>query len=357
MASGATLRFAEQLAISIQESSQVGEARRKVANMLQQSGLSEAIRSNAAIVVNELANNLIRHAGGGEILFRLTQLEGRQLIDFWSIDRGPGIPNVSKALEDGFSTFGGAGTGLGAIKRLSSEFDLYTSSAAGPNPGPGTNSNTGAVLFSRIDTAPERHPAFSHFSFAGLSKPAPHEIECGDAWRVALQGDRLSLFMADGLGHGPQAALASEAAAAEFAAQPFDDLETMFARMHQRLRTTRGAAVAALRIEPANRVMQYLSVGNIAGVAKEVSAPNSKGLMSHNGTIGLEYRTPKSLTLPLASDSLVILHSDGLQTRWKLENYPGLQSRSPGVIAGVLYRDFTRHRDDATVAVVKVQFR
>jgi hypothetical protein len=94
-------------------------------------------------------------------------------------------------------------------------------------------------------------------------------------------------------------------------------------------------------------------VGNIAGIFKPISEARAKGLMANNGSIGLEYRKPIAVALPLEEEAIVVMHSDGLQTRWRLEDYPGLQTRSPGLIAGVLYRDFTRHRDDATVAVVR----
>jgi hypothetical protein len=47
------------------------------------------------------------------------------------------------------------------------------------------------------------------------------------------------------------------------------------------------------------------------------------------------------------------MHSDGLSSRWTLESYPGLKQRDSTLIAAVLYRDFGRSRDDATVLVVK----
>jgi hypothetical protein len=50
---------------------------------------------------------------------------------------------------------------------------------------------------------------------------------------------------------------------------------------------------------------------------------------------------------------VLVLHSDGLTSHWKLAAYSGLHVRHAAVIAGVLYRDFRRANDDVTVVVVK----
>ena len=51
--------------------------------------------------------------------------------------------------------------------------------------------------------------------------------------------------------------------------------------------------------------------------------------------------------------ALCVLHSDGLQTQWDLDDYPGLQMRAPAIVAGILLRDFSRRRDDAMVLVAR----
>ena len=58
---------------------------------------------------------------------------------------------------------------------------------------------------------------------------------------------------------------------------------------------------------------------------------------------------------PFEPDWLLILHSDGLSANWSFDKYPGLFHRHPSVIAGVLFRDFRRQRDDATVIVMRLQ--
>ena len=58
-------------------------------------------------------------------------------------------------------------------------------------------------------------------------------------------------------------------------------------------------------------------------------------------------------TAPWPAGALVLLHSDGLASHWTLDRYPGLSARYPTLVAGVLYRDHRRGRDDTTVVVAR----
>jgi hypothetical protein len=78
-------------------------------------------------------------------------------------------------------------------------------------------------------------------------------------------------------------------------------------------------------------------------------------LFSHNGTVGVLVRKMHAFEYMLPVGGVLIMHSDGLQSRWSLASYPGLQSRHPAVIAAVLARDFDRQRDDLTVLVARVE--
>jgi hypothetical protein len=77
--------------------------------------------------------------------------------------------------------------------------------------------------------------------------------------------------------------------------------------------------------------------------------------VSLNGSAGHEGRRRiQEFTYPWPDDALLIAHSDGLITRWRLDVYPGLEQRHPGIIAGMLYRDARRERDDVTVVAMRV---
>jgi hypothetical protein len=93
-------------------------------------------------------------------------------------------------------------------------------------------------------------------------------------------------------------------------------------------------------------------VGNVAGT---IFVPGGKhiNMVSHNGTIGAEASRIHEFTYDWPPGALLIMHSDGLSTHWSLEQYPGLIARHPSLTAAVLWRDFRRERDDATIVVAR----
>ncbi|HTU26976.1 MAG TPA: ATP-binding protein [Pirellulales bacterium] len=326
-----------QAVIPINHATQVGEARREAGRFAELAGLSEEDRGRAQIVVSELATNALRYAQGGEIHLH-ANLAG--WVDILAIDRGPGISNIDRCLSDGFSTGGTPGNGLGAVQRMSNEFDLYSTSPAG------------TVFFCRLfPTAAV--PNGRRFAWGTVSRPAKDETICGDGWSVAERADCLSVLLIDGLGHGPEAAKAAREATTLFDRDPFTPLALLFDSAHVRLQGTRGGAMAAAQIDPNLAALRYMGVGNIAGYLRDAGGSAGRGLFSHNGTVGMQVRKLQQFDYECPAGTLLIMHSDGLQTRWALDKYPGLARRHPAVIAAVLYRDFTRGRDDVTVIVVR----
>ncbi|RLM48608.1 serine/threonine protein kinase, partial [Halobellus sp. Atlit-31R] len=122
---------------------------------------------------------------------------------------------------------------------------------------------------------------------------------------------------------------------------------------HDALRPTRGAAVATARIDFDADELRFAGVGNIAGCVINMSDDKRRALVSHNGIVGHNMRKVQEFPLPFPPGALCILHSDGIQTQWDLDKYPGLAGRSPVLVAAVLMRDVIRRRDDAMVLVVR----
>jgi anti-sigma regulatory factor (Ser/Thr protein kinase) len=326
-------------AVAIDDSSQIGEARRTAMAIATASGLTETDAGKLALIATEAATNISKHATRGEIILRSTARNGIRAVDLIAIDSGPGIANVERALGDGYSTAGSSGHGLGAMSRLATRFDLFTVSGGG------------TVLYARIEAevrpAPER-PAFD----VGVVRVAKHgESECGDDWGIVMENGRVSLAVADGLGHGEAAAEASRRAVAIAADHPSDHPAAVVTAMHAGLRATRGAAVAVAELTLSDGAVRYSGLGNIS--AAITGATGARSLVSHNGIAGHEMRKVQEFLYDWPEDSLLVMHSDGLSARWDLSRYPGLASRHPSVVAGVLYRDFSRGRDDALVVVVR----
>jgi hypothetical protein len=83
-----------------------------------------------------------------------------------------------------------------------------------------------------------------------------------------------------------------------------------------------------------------------------VSGGRSKGMVSHNGILGVNLLRKQQFDYAVDPDCRMVMHSDGLSARWATASYPGLWLRHAAVIAAVLYRDHARARDDVTVLVV-----
>jgi len=323
-----------QIAIAVSDSSQAGEARRGAARIADAIGFDEQARGEVAIVATELATNLAVHARGGRLLIQGLDLAEGRTVEILSIDAGPGMADVGRCLQDGYSTAGTPGNGLGAVKRLSTVFDVYSTAGSG------------TVILSRL-RRPAAGSGRGRYEWAAISVPAPNEEVCGDSWRIAERDGECAVLVTDGLGHGPLAAEAATRAAAVFEASPFDDAATLIDRAHRALSGTRGAALAVARI---GARVSYTGVGNIAGVV--LGGERSRGLASQNGTVGVQMRKVQSFDYEWPASGLLVMHSDGISSRWQLDTYPGLALRHPAIVAGVLWRDFGRGRDDATIVVV-----
>lgn len=306
----------------VSERSQVAEVRRAASLAALKLGFTETVSGEIAVVTTELANNLVRHARNGEIL--LSSFEG--CLQVLSVDRGPGM-NVEACLRDGFSTAGTAGTGLGAVRRMAHYFDAYSLSS-------------GTILAACFGTCDGK---------LGVARvPKKGEPACGDSWSVIRRDNGTWILMADGLGHGDLAAKAADLAVSTFEKSRFISVASVVEEIHLALRPTRGAAIAVARM--ADGAVEYCGLGNIG--SSILSNGKFIHMVSMGGTAGLEARKINPFSYRYEPGSVLLMHSDGLQTQWGLEKYPGILRRHPAIAAGALYRDYSRGRDDVTVLVM-----
>ncbi len=305
--------------VAVRERSQVSAARLQLRDLAHAAGFSEADEYRAGIVVTELATNLVKHAtAGGDILMRAIGRGRHAQVELLSLDQGPGIGDIGEALRDGISSGGSPGTGLGAIVRLSEVFDIHSSGA-------------GTAILARVAAAREL-PVSSGFEVGGVSIPVNGETVCGDLWLAIPSGGRLLLVVSDGL---------------DATSEP----RQMIERMHRAVGHTRGAAVAVVSAGRGADVVTFAGIGNISGMVR--TSQSRHQMVSINGTLGHQAHTFRQFTYPWSSSALMVVFSDGLTSRWDLDKYPGLSSRHPALIAGVLCRDSSRQRDDVTVVVAR----
>jgi anti-sigma regulatory factor (Ser/Thr protein kinase) len=305
-------------------------------------GFNEVERSKVGIVVTELANNLVRYAKDGVLLLHEMSREAIAGIEILSLDKGPGIDNISECLQDGFSTGSTPGNGMGAIQRLSSFFDIYSMP------------NIGTAIAAHVWADPVDIQAVKpsgKLDLGVVCLPKDGEEISGDTWASSSRDQACLILVADGLGHGPQAAQAAIEAVRVFDEQHHQSPKEIVMVAHQALRSTRGAALAIAQINFDTQTLDYAGVGNIAGAI--LTANSHVNLVSLNGTVGYAVRKVQEFSYAWHSSGLLIMHSDGLGTQWHLDRYPGLSQKHPSLIAGVLYRDYNRGRDDVTVLVAR----
>jgi anti-sigma regulatory factor (Ser/Thr protein kinase) len=326
------------VALTVVETSQVGESRRAATALAARLGFEEEDSSRMALLTTEVATNLVKHGREGLLLLRALRDGDATGIELLALDKGPGMADVARCLHDGYSTAGSSGTGLGAIKRLSDFLDIWSAP-------------TGTALVTRLWTGRRRLPKSGSFSVAAVTVPMAGESVCGDAWAEEQAGGRVYFLVADGLGHGPDAAAAANTAVRLFRANTGQGPGEILSILHQGMRSTRGAAVAVAVVDLDAGVVHFAGVGNISGLV--LAGDTSRSMVSHNGIVGHEARKFQSFSYPFPATATLVMHSDGLRSRWDLNAYRGLIARDPALIAGILYRDFQRGRDDVTVLVAR----
>ncbi len=327
-----------QVLTNIDDRSQVGEVRRAAADLTRALSFDVIRAGNVALAVTEAATNILKHAQRGQLVLRCLERSGTGGLEVLALDRGPGIANMSNSLRDGHSTSGSMGTGLGALSRISDSMDVYSQ----PGKGTALRLEFWAEPVTRAAGVPE---------IGAVCIPKAGETVSGDAWTVEPDRGDYSLLVVDGLGHGVEAARASRAAMEVLAKHPSASPSEILHLAHLALASTRGAAAAVARFSTSRASGSLAGVGNIG--ARVESAAGRRQLVSHNGTLGHVLRKVQEFPFDFPADGVLILHSDGLSAHWTLADYPGLMAKHPGLIAGVLYRDHDRGRDDATVVVIK----
>jgi hypothetical protein len=258
-------------------------------------------------------------------------------IEILSLDNAPGMNNPLRMLEDGVSTVGTFGQGLGAIKRLSDEFDIYS------------EVGKGTIVLSRFyrkgfkKTADNKCPEFN-----AIVVPLKGEKESGDGWSIKHRRGSCIILALDGLGHGPDAQAATQKAINIFQGCDEELPNEILKKIHSEISKTRGAVGSVASIDTRNGKMMYCGLGNISG--RIISKLESKSLISYSGILG--YNMPNTFhnhTFDWNENSLLILHSDGIKTKWDFLRYTDWQKYDTALIAASIYKDNVRRTDDAMV--------
>lgn len=314
-------------------------ARSDIKRIAQQAGFSAKRFSELEIIVAELTSNIVKHtAVGGTLLVKLLagDIKGLEIV---CIDNGPGMDFMNAMMEDGVSTSSTLGHGLGAIKRLSDEFDAYSLKG------------WGTVMVCRIfSNKPTGKRKLVKMGAIMVAKDG--EETCGDNFLCLRRENVEHIAICDGLGHGEMAG-----AAAVSCLQAYPDTmgyppAEQIKMIHREAKRTRGAVMYIVHLDLNQRKMTYCGVGNITVKLLSIGR-KSKSCQSYNGIVG--HSIPGTLhdsTLEWEKTDLLIMHSDGLNNRWDISKYPGILKHDRVLLAAALYKDNCRGNDDTTVTVI-----
>lgn len=305
-------------------------------------GFDETAREEVALAVSELASNLVKHARGGRLTLTPLARDGRGGIQIETVDSGAGIADVHQALADGFSAAGSLGYGLGAVNRLMDELDITS------HQGPGTGTRIVCRRWLRERTG---SATICPLAFGAATRPHPHMIENGDAFVIKRWGEHALLGVIDGLGHGQFARRAAETARQYVESHYDQPMEGIFRGVERACRATRGVVMALARFNWGRARLVFASVGNVEARAWGNSEPMN--FILRRGIIGANAPLPVVTEHPWDPRYVLVLHSDGLRTRWRWEDFPHLAVASATVAAQQLLRSLAKDDDDATVVVVK----
>jgi anti-sigma regulatory factor (Ser/Thr protein kinase) len=344
--------------LALLEDAHIGVARRVVRRTGAEIGLDERRLAEIDIAVNEIGSNAVKFGRGTGQLYCARadtsfEPEGIELI---YMDKGPGIEDMSSALLDGYTTAGSLGAGLGAIRRMADEFWIYSifESQTRKLSIYGRTTNGTAIIFKKRAAAQEQAPGKRPPLWGAMTRPAPGQIENGDAYIIKRVDNRQILAVIDGLGHGSGAMEASRAAVAAIQEHALKPVETIIRLTHEELRSTRGAVIGLAAIDCETGVIEYAGIGNTD--FRAFGGGNALKFISLNGTLGSRLERVKVFKEQLPKVATIILSTDGISERWDIDGYPGLLGQSPQMLCAVALRDHSRPKDDATIICGRMSF-
>lgn len=318
--------------------------RSKLRAVSRRMGFSDIKREHMELVCNEMVTNQHKFADDNGLVQIWEVQHPRPALDLFAFDYGKGIPNLHVALKDGYTTAGTMGKGLGAIRRLSSESEVYS-----------------IPVESAKDTPWHGTAVWSRFYHTSSKSEYPHEVGGylrayqdstynGDRIEVRCGKNKTRWLHLDGLGHGREAAEVVDNLG------DFLDEETpvdgLVQRLSTRLQGTRGSVAMVCEIEAATQTVRVCGVGDM--IAYLIANGDKRAISFSPGVLGHAHRTPETFTFPFPSQALLITASDGLRRNMTLRSFPELWRLHPQIVALVLGQVVGRHNDDRSVFTIRV---
>jgi anti-sigma regulatory factor (Ser/Thr protein kinase) len=333
-------------------------------------GFSEHDCNKVATAVSELARNILKYAGTGEIRIKRIEREGRSGLEVMARDQGPGIVDIETALEDHYSSSGTLGLGLPGIKRMMDEFEIES------DPGRGTQvtcrkwkhsptRRTPSRLMQAVSRQARKSPtsqASGKLLKADLKneirgqdcayyvRPCRGEFVSGDAVVLDQRDDLVLLAIIDALGHGSAANKVAQRAKSFIRGSWTSDVVASISGLHESLKGSIGAAAGIVVLETKTGMMSHVAVGNT--VCRTFGSRSGRCLVTP-GTLGSRIRSPQLSQVRLGDGDLVLLYTDGVSDRFELDDYPQINLGSASDVARAIVERFGRKHDDSSCVAMR----
>lgn len=303
-------------------------------------GFDESERADLGHVAVELASNLVDYATDGTLTVQQVESDEETGIRIATTDSGPGIPSADAAFGVGESTGDSLGYGLATVNQLMDTVEITPREPGGK----GTR-----VVAERWRRAPYTTSVPRKYAIGVATRSISRDLPNGDAFVVKNWNDRTLVGVIDGLGHGPGAHEAATRAR-NYVESHFDrPLASVFRGTERACKGTRGVVMALARFDWSEETVTVANVGNIA---IKVTGPDRSGFVLRRGVVGGNAPEPAVVTETWKPQYTMVLHSDGVGTRWSWDEVLAREDQSASGTANWLLEEHGKEDDDATVVAV-----
>jgi hypothetical protein len=187
------------------------------------------------------------------------------------------------------------------------------------------------------------------YEAAVFARNALGEAVSGDLGLVREAGDEILIFVLDALGHGERAYRVARTAEGVLEDWAREDPQAVLESVHQALRGSVGAVASAMVMDRSGMV----TAGSVGNISTRVFGADGMGLPNANGTLGLRYRKPHLTKFQLTQQQTLVVHSDGVHSKFSPKDYPGLFTQKVSSVSKQIVLRFGHDHDDATCLVVR----
>ncbi|MFL0195798.1 ATP-binding SpoIIE family protein phosphatase [Clostridium sp. WILCCON 0269] len=331
----------------------IGHTRRYIVEESKKLGFNSIELGEISIVINELCTNFIKHnAVEGTLIFNILDEGGIVGIEITARDKGPGIEDVDKVIQDGVSSRGTMGGGFGALKRLMDSFEIYSNHI----PGKFTHSklDVGTLIILKKWASDKLKHTTDDIKVSLLSRPCAGVKANGDYYYIKKFKDKCIFAVIDGIGHGEEASSASKLASKIIDNNTHKSIKHILMAVNKELINTRGVVAGVVVVHTIKKEFEYAAVGNIE--FRYILNGTTKRFISSNGFLGgypnCNIKVHKKI---YEKNSVITMCTDGISNKWHYSSYLNIDLNNPALLCNLILKDFGKNIDDATILVSVLQ--